>query len=750
MRLRIAVLLLWFPLGRATDMGRWALDTVLRHADSGVPVAMRAVAHAVKTRGHDAVWRGWLETRVAGRSSRRWASAPAELTADAATVPGWVIDAVWSDWLDKPDAAPWLLLKQWNRPATASAGPRTRLLSRLALGDRNVSPEPVLLAGTAARFDHPVGELARARLLTPAHPEAVDLYCAMAVDSPGVREFCVARGLAPSDEVECAMFFVRTGQYEQYQALDPDGVLLALGYRSASTAERATLRTAMAALSGIDTLRILAGQRSDRQDFFSLSKGERNYLVRQLTHRGDWERLWRLVPLMTLPDAVETIQRFGTWQPSIEDDRELFEALRTADPLVVNDGLSAVSAMPPYIEPIQVLSGESFGALAVHALDFSADGRQLAFVGSLDENRFFAGTVDLRSRRITQFHDDFVHPLSQVAHLGPDTIVVAEDPARTAGPAPARKLYHVDPGGVRPLAFKTTNLSGLRRIAGDREFLVAAQQRSTAAAPRFEIFLGAADGRLTESHVLRGRNGFQPWGTAVAPGGRLAAVFDAQDIVAADLADGTVNALYGGPVKGVLGQAQVALSPFALVRTTLSGDLRVWHDPLTSRLPPAVVRGWSRGHLPTGLAWSPALHRFVTVRNAHLEILAVPPTPDVPMPGELVHERIELVGAPRERPRVQLSPKGDVLAVVGDGPTVSLYDLAPQESAFTRSIGSLNRQDVAEVTRLQRHPGLGHTAQQVLALLLACLEYRFRHDIWLGDATSVTGLADTEIELGEG
>ncbi|WUO31411.1 hypothetical protein OHT21_26200 [Streptomyces sp. NBC_00286] len=114
------------------------------------------------------------------------------------------------------------------------------------------------------------------------------------------------------------------------------------------------------------------------------------------------------------------------------------------------------------------------------------------------------------------------------------------------------------------------------------------------------------------------------------------------------------------------------------------------------------------------------------------------------MPRELVHDRIEVVGAARVRPCVRLSPKSNVLAVAGEGTTVNLYDLAPREWVPTRTMGSLRRHDLAEVTRLQRYPGLGHTARQALDLLSACLIHRFQHDYAIRHVNWDTGAYEFE------
>jgi hypothetical protein len=140
----------------------------------------------------------------------------------------------------------------------------------------------------------------------------------------------------------------------------------------------------------------------------------------------------------------------------------------------------------------------------------------------------------------------------------------------------------------------------------------------------------------------------------------------------------------------------------------------------------------------------------VTVTSGHLELLALPPAGDLPMPDDLVLRRIRLAGDPHRRPRVRLSPNGDVLAVAGERPYLHLYDLTPRESALTGPMGSLTRIDLTDVAELHRLPDIGTTSRQALTLLLACLEYRYRHDIGIGDAASTAIVSDFDIELREG
>jgi WD40 repeat protein len=765
MRLLTAALVLRLPLKQGSGLCRQALDTVLREADSGAPLAMRAVAHALRSQDHEAVWGAWLRRSVSRPSPQRWASPLlAELLRGSTPVSVKVVNAAWGDWLDEHDATLWSLLERWDRPATAS-DPRRCSLSRLALGDDGVSLDPRLLVDTAARFDHPIGERARVRLLALDDTEVVDLLCAAAMDVPDLAEFCIAHHLAPADEVQRAMFFVRTGQHEQYQALDPDGELLALGYRSASSEERSALRTAMTALGGIDALRVLAGQRSQQDDLTALTEQERTYLVRRFADQGDWDRLWPLTVLMPLAEAVAAVRVFGDWRPPGEDDRRVFEALRAADLHTVRDRVSALSAASPSVPSplIRIRLGDFDKRMAaVDDLDFAPDGTQLAFAGKLDQMKVrpsaaggvmfthtpvaCAGIVDLGSRALSRLYSDFTYPVDRVAHLGAETIVVGEaDSEADSEENPREKrIHYADRSGVRALRFETLWILGLERIAGDRAFIVSAD-----GSEKCTVFVGNFRGSLVDSGILDDLDDVIPWVTVVDPDGRLIAVLDETDGVVADLAGSVVNKVDSGPQTVEHGKPLAALSPSTLVvRGNSSGNLRVWHEPFTSVEPSATIRTWSPETSPIGLAWSSALNRFLAVGRSHLELLDVPPTRDGPMPDDLVSERIALA-ARRDEPRcVRLSPKGDVLAVGGMDDTIDLYALTALtlRPVIAEPMGLMNHKDLADAVAALENPVLDGESRETLTLLRTCLEFRFRHDVGIGDTAAA--VAHDDIALG--
>lgn len=739
---RTAALLLRLPLRRESRMSRRALGTVLRAAVSGTPVATRAVARAIRSRGREAVWRAWLEL-----PSRRWDSpALAELLEGAPSIPGEVIDAAWSDWLDEHAVTLWSLLERWACPATA---PQRHSLSRLALGDDGVAVEAGVLAEAAVRFDHPIGERARARLLAGGHVEAVDLFCAASPGSPEAVGFCVAHHLAPSDDVERAVFFMLTGQYEQYRALDADGALLALGYRSASAEVRGSLRTAMTAFGGIDTLRVLAGG-SRRDDLASLTEPERAYLVRQLADHGDRERLWSLTVLLPLAEAVDAAHALGDWRPAGTDDRRVFEALRGTDPHRVR----ALGEVPPArpLPAVRLRLGdldERLSELTLKDLDFAPDGTQLAFAGNRDTTVGeigCAGFVNLGGRPISGLYYHFPHPLAQVAHLGSDAIVVAESGWKA-------KIHYADRDGMRTPHFAATEICGLERIAGDRAFVVSATSAEDSM-PTPMVFTGNFGESPATAETLHGLAPFLPEVTVVAPGSRLVGMLASYAVVV-DLADSVVHQLDSGeldsdppPAAPVL----AALSPSALVSWGPHGGLRVWHEPLMSAERLETLPTWSAPAAPIGLAWSPALGRFLSLHKPYVEILDLAPAaPDRMRPTRIaLAEPPPSAGASAGEPLATLSPAGDVLAVVTREHTIDVYPLTRLTLArlIAQPLGLMDHKALADVVAAQASPVLDDESRRTLDLIRACLEYRFRHDIGIGDAAETRFVADYDVELG--
>lgn len=770
MRVRTAALVLRLPLGRRSRRCPPALVTVLRAADAGAPAALRAVARALESLGPETVWRTWAEPPPRRWDSPLLAELPDE---DPARVPAVLVDAGWHDWLDAHQDDLWSLLRRWNRPATAAAKPRLRALSHLALddgGSHDGAVDARVLADAAARFGHPLGERARARLLTLRDSAAVDLFCRTALKSPKAAAFCLRHRLAPAGDVERAMFFVRTGQREQFRALDPDGSLLALGYRGASGKERAALRAAMTDMGDVDVLRVLAGQRAAQDDLGRLTKRERAYLVGRFTDRGDWDRLWSCALLMPLAEAVKAVHACGDWRPSGEDERGVFEALRAADPRAVADCVKALSEAPapepaPHVRTHLAGLHQRLGP--VTDLDFSPDGTQLALVGALHvrtardspapshEPVAWAGIMDLGSGALSELRRDFTRLLAHVAHLGSDTVVAAERVTYDTvdGRVHRPRIHYLDRDGVRALDPEADMILGVRRMAGDRSFVVTAVGLATSDMTR-RLLVGVPDGFLVPSRMLDGLDGFEPVIAAVDPGGRMIAMVDEMGhAVVADLTGSVVNRLDDGSgTPEDVPTTTAALSPSVLVCRTDTGVLKAWHEPLTATRPTTTIPAWNSATRPDVVAWSPFLNRFVAVRLVHrprLELLDVPPTRAAPAPDELVSASIALAGATHPAPVARLSPRGDTLAVA-HGSTVDVYRLTtlPLRPFIARPMALMAPQDLAQLVRVLEVPALDKRIRTTLTLLRACLERRLGDDIGIGNARDGAVAGSHEIELG--
>jgi hypothetical protein len=301
----------------------------------------------------------------------------------------------------------------------------------------------------------------------------------------------------------------------------------------------------------------------------------------------------------------------------------------------------------------------------------------------------------------------------------------------------------------------------LHHSTGGGRFIALSRQQDDTESTEFRVLVGGTDGALADSGVLAGQTLWSAW-AAVDPGGRLVAVADARTAVIADLEGFTVRVLDGHEPLRTGSHPKVALSPAVLISASDQGDVRIWREPLTS------AQEAISGHLPTDgrlidLAWSPALDHFLAISlrdertgllplsmyQPSLQVLDVPATHDRPLPPDLVSDSIELGLVSNPTPCVRLSPKGDVLAVVRGSATIDLYSLSLLK--FRRIIGRpmslMTHMDLADVVASLENPVRDVRFRQTLELLRDCLEYRYRHDVGIGDA--LTAVAGDDIALGE-
>ena len=226
-------------------------------------------------------------------------------------------DALWDLWLADPVDEVGDALSRWRRPHTGGG------LSLVALGEKAATAD-VLEA--ARRTGHPIGTTARAAILDGPR-KLVEAVCEAALADDVLAAFCAEHHLAPADPHRAAVFFLLTGQDEQYRLADPDHSLLVLAYRGARKEERARIRERTAGEPGI--VRVLAETvRADRSA--RLTDEETRYLVDALAARRDWPALWALARDLSAADAARAVTRFDGWRPD-GDDAALFDRLAGVD-----------------------------------------------------------------------------------------------------------------------------------------------------------------------------------------------------------------------------------------------------------------------------------------------------------------------------------------------------------------------------------------------------------------------------------
>lgn len=171
--------------------------------------------------------------------------------------------------------------------------------------------------------------------------------------------FCARHDLVPDNEIDRVVFFVLTGQHDRCEALDPDGTLLAGGYRGATEPTRKALRQTMLDLGAVSLVRVIA-DRPDRP----LTVAEGDYLATQLARARDWDQLWRLVPTMPLAGAVRAARLFGDWRPPDPAGAALLTRFAATEPKAV--GAVAEAAV------LRIRGRYPFG------FSFAPDGSELA------------------------------------------------------------------------------------------------------------------------------------------------------------------------------------------------------------------------------------------------------------------------------------------------------------------------------------------------------------------------------------
>lgn len=601
------------------------------------------------------------------------------------------VDVLWDHWFAAPADDVLAALTRWRRPKTGGG------LSLVALGER-ASAMHVLDA--VRRTGHPVADMARATILS-GRQDLVDAVCEAALADDWFATFCVEHRLAPADPHRAAVFFLLTGQDEQYRLADPDHSLLALAYRGARERERARIRERAAGDHGI-VLALATTLRGDER-----TEEENRYLVASFAERRDWPALWALARDLPVLQAVEAVAMVDDWRPPGQDTA-LFDLLATADHRRVA-AAHALVARPWTVR--EIVPGTVTGA------SISPDGTRVA-VGT---DRLVAVCAFAPGRQTDVRRHPAARPRAVLA-LDGDVLVTAGRNggdawlARTGGSGPEYRVRLDDV--VDTLARSHTGFVAL----------VSGQDK------RVRLYLQAEGGgfepRVLDVHAQLGIEHQYPplaWSMATDPGsGRIALVGD-EYLHVARMA--TVLHRLAPKVRFLPGPAPnlTFCGPDRVAGMSSTGLLRLWrlggsalHEVAEQQLarsdaPACPVYLPAAGVLSV-LAVDDGLRR---VRWFDADTLA-----DVPVPRRL---------AP-SRPTFQTA-QGNRLLVCGDsGVTVAdVPFLAGVTELADRSLAATTPADLNLVrAQLDQEPA-DPAALPFLELLYACLVDRFAVDVAIGE-----------------
>jgi hypothetical protein len=131
-----------------------------------------------------------------------------------------------------------------------------------------------------------------------------------------------------------AVLSLYAGKLADYDALDPDGSLIARAYPLASESTRNELRRILVEAGMLHVVRLLptVGPRRGVQD---MPAEEIDDLARLLAEHREWPQLWRLVKEAPVASAVTAMPLFGNWRPASPADVELFDRLAATGPASV-------------------------------------------------------------------------------------------------------------------------------------------------------------------------------------------------------------------------------------------------------------------------------------------------------------------------------------------------------------------------------------------------------------------------------
>jgi hypothetical protein len=618
------------------------------------------------------------------------------------------IDELWDLWLEVPRAEVWAALSLWRKPRSLGR------LSDVALG-RPAKPEDVITA--ARRAGHPIADTARATILA-GKPGLVDAVCEAAMADDALAGFCVEHGLVPSDPQRAAVFFLLTGQDDQYLGADPDHSLLVLVYQGAGADERSRIRSKAAGHP--DLVRMLADT-VRRGRMARLSEREAEYLVDAFAQRRDWPGLWELARNLPVLDAAAAVRRIDGWRPD-EPAAALFDALATADPADLATAHAAVA------RPVTARIGGT-----VTGGSFSPDGRRLVVTTSSSVTVFATGPGTALG-----YENGWSTPHNcQVLALDDDVLIMSNWEQAVDGFSAIGFTVRGDsrprvPGVAkfhRAVAFgRTEDGFAALTLDQDRRLLLHLVTGSGHDFPEYrQNIIDAAVGLGIPKRYDHGS-----WTLATDPrSGRVAIAGDG--LYLARTTGGTLSPLATAPFVGGVNPWVTFTGPGRLLSLDTDRVLRAWHldgEDLVATAEQKLTGGTAAALPDAGVV--AAIDQPDNTRR-QVRYLDGETLIDIPAP--------DLFGGLGNPTTVFASQDGTRLAV-GYHRATRVVDAAMAALA-DRPLAATTPADLHAV-RARRDR---MAPSPFLELLHTCLEHRFGTEVALGDGAKITGRAD-DIALG--
>ncbi len=642
-------------------------------------------------------------------------------------LPNVKIDALCAAWAE--NRQPFL----WRIIAAAGQLPKkpvdVRVLVALKLGEAErvatngnanvVAP----LAAACEDADPEIAERARQVLRQLKKPEAQQELCRLIIgrEMPTAQQIAVAAGYMPTEAYQRALFFFVTEQWERYESLDFDYRLLRTAYESADANLRKRLAEKVRAAGRTEFLTVVAGgDYRSRTD--NVTADEAELLVQILSANQEWAKLWPLTFELPLSFGVNIIKRLAreNWQPHREDERFIFEALKTlAMTPMVTTAQEAASLLPPALQRAKArVSG--------HVNDVAFAGvRPVIAIGT------GAGKVvlwNMQEARREQILSQFEHSIGRLAFLPNDVLIMAEKASTNKAVC---NIYGWQGGDIFKLGAHIGPVTAIEAVAN--------QQVLTTGRDKKLVLWDIAERKLVRQATI------YDWARAVAVGAdgqQLALLHNGMTLVNLPALDVLYDTQHDG--LGMTQSAVFAPGGNALIVGKYSGGVAIYQRETTRWRVEQPLFGLSRERNSStqvqGLAVLPGQPVvLVAESDGYVDFV------DWATRKSLGHVRT----AGERLTSLRVSSDGAFMALGDSDASFSLWDLRVLglRALFGQPLAQSQPSQIVALSVALDSAELPTRLQTALKFLDISLRQRFKHDIELDDIASIqAGDFDIEIE----